>query len=316
MEDRQIFERVQCGGLGMSKFYVGEDTDSYKEAVRKYYEESIESHKFGCEHYESCKGKYDFDSVRDSIKIGSRYGDFRWKDKGIEKPLRTLVVGLEGIDQSIFEEKNKVPFRLTPKSTIHIVGVLKTLMMLYNVYPSGIDDENVLKKKWMELKENGCDQLYDYYALANIFKCIFKTRDEMEGNHNAKRHNKDMKTNCPMHLVKEIELLKPTIVILQSTKGSWGALSAIKNRWRTSEHIDIKLEQSHKHEHFGLYQFDTDQKDWGKFFLQIAYHPASRGKYTWRNYDVPYNLLPSIRYLRDKGIIPQENMWDEFVKLK
>ena len=82
------------------------------------------------------------------------------------------------------------------KKNNHIRG---TLMILQNIF--GIES----------------DYVYSSYALTNLMRCSFQDGDKYDNVSNVSSTS-IMKENCLKHLIKEIEILEPTIVIFQ---GEW-----------------------------------------------------------------------------------------------
>ena len=297
------------------------NTEEIKKNLAEYYDENFYKYEYGCSHYDDdCSKNMRCNSFRDSTRIGKLY-DTYWNDSNdIIRPLKTMIIGLEGVSKNTFSDKNKSDFRVEGKANFHIWDTLETLQMIYKVFNADSDSpwvENPWFNKYeihRNIHHNGISDecLYDHYALGNLFKCVFKEYPTTDNKNGVKNDN--MYTYCPKHIIEEIKILKPTIVIYQYNEGSDTMLKAIKNEfnWKVSAAPDVPAikKDGSFHEKRGLYCINTKDKDWGNFYFIMSLNPAYRGP--WKKSYVKNTLKPAIQYLEEIGVVPSKCMNDAF----
>jgi len=196
-------------------------------------------------------------------------------------PMRILVIGKEtgymkkckyGIYKD-FEMNNLIVLNNInwKKKNNHIKGTLHLLQYIYNI-----------RTKYV----------YSSYALSNLLRCSFQTVDNFK-NLSGTKDTQIMRNNCVEHLVKEIEILDPTVVI---TQGAW----AIKNnffinnlRKKFGEYTLLRPNESNGK--YGLYSFE-------KFYCITTHHPARLG--VWEAIYAYDSVWPMIDFLRLSGGLP------------
>ena len=203
-------------------------------------------------------------------------------------PIRILFIGKEtaymkklnngyGIPEN-FDANNKIALKWidSKKRNSHIEGTRLILRNIYNVES---------------------DYVYSSYALSNLLRCSFQDEDKRY-KASSTRDTKEMRDNCVVHLIEEIKILKPTIII---TQGAW----AVSGR-RTF--IDIltdrfgkyDLLKKNKNEKYGLYRFGT-------FYCVTTHHPGRLA--VWKKNLANDSVWPMIDYMRNKEkCLPSEKM--------
>lgn len=197
------------------------------------------------------------------------------------KPIRILIIGKEtgymknteyGTAKKFHENTLNVLNCINwDKKNNHIKGTLKTLQYIYN-----LDTEYV----------------YSSYVLTNLLRCSFQdfTRSDSVS---AVHDTSTMRKNCYKHLIKEIEILEPTLVIAQgewSTKKN-GLIDVLNKRY----HYQVKCIMQNKSKKYGLYQTPD-------FMCITSHHPAILGN--WIKNLAPDSLWPMLDYLKTTGHIP------------
>ena len=87
----------------------------------------------------------------------------------------------------------------------HYFGLYYTaLLILTDIIPKDTKQDTLKEYEGLE----------EQYCLTNYFKCAFKKKDERNIIHGVKTNSK-MKRYCPALLVKEIDHLRPDIVVIQ-----------------------------------------------------------------------------------------------------
>lgn len=196
-------------------------------------------------------------------------------------PIRVFVIGKEtgymknmamGIAKD-FETNNLIVLNCInwEKKNNHIKGTLSILQKIYNI-----------KTKY----------IYSSYALSNLLRCSFQTVEKFK-NRSRTKDTQKMRDNCVEHLIKEIKILDPTIVI---TQGAW----AIKNNFFTNvlkenfgNYSTVKLNESNGK--YGLYKFND-------FHCITTHHPARLEP--WVKNLAPDSVWPMIDELHLSGCLP------------
>ncbi len=288
----------------MSKVeFKPKETKKSKEALKGYFDDEFLKCKNGCKHFDSCRKGFrknkERTSFNDCIRIG-KYYDTIINDK----PLRILVIGIEGIftEGQNFDKKNNGDFRLSNEcNNHHIVGTLETLLRIYKA-------KDEVQEYWEDHMINKNDILYDSYALTNAFKCVFKSENTENNDEGPK--NKKMFQNCFTHLIREIKELAPTIII---TQGRWSDrynnlfIKTLMNEEMFISQGKIKEAAADGYDNLGLYEFKYNNRP---MYVLLSLHPARiRG-----NHDklkaVQYKQL---EYLRLNGVIPKESVLREYI---
>ena len=161
---------------------------------------------FNCPHFEECSGSMEPNNKLKfyRTRIGSKYD---------EEQIKILVVGQEDVGEgkkyTCCEPCTMADAGYNPhylKTFYTVAQVLLTIDELPNDYTKDIRQE-----KFEELRHR--------FAITNYYKCAFSNND----NNSRVAHSSVMEKNCSNHLIEEIKMLKPDIVILQgkSHKTFW-----------------------------------------------------------------------------------------------
>lgn len=131
------------------------------------------------------------------LKLGNDYG------KGIPK---IMFVGKEGVNSA---QKIESPQKVSEArhNNSHYFGTILTLAYMLKK----IDGNMFVKENKSQEFLSNFDYLCSKMCLTNYYKCAFRDDDK---NHNIRTNGK-MKKHCPIILAREIETLKPNIIIIQ-----------------------------------------------------------------------------------------------------
>lgn len=228
-----------------------------------------------CNNSMSCENKSRFYRTR----IGSNYNN---------EPTRILVVGQEDVGEGkqysccepcTMEEAGYNPHYLrTFYSVAHI--------LLNDELPKDYSKQNMCYPQFEELRHS--------FALTNYYKCVFS-----DNAHNSNiSHSKIMERNCSENLIKEIEILKPDILIMQGKnhKTFWNNINyeGVPNTLKT-------ILINNKNYEIGLYKTTINGKT---TYIVDSYHPTSRG--IWENEDMLKHfimLLKTAKRLCDNSVM-------------
>lgn len=225
---------------------MSKQVETLKKELNEMYRTAFEN----CEkcNYEHCgihktsykdKIKYDY-----AAHLGEKYGEGKYK---------VLFVGKEGLKHH--EEVDKTQSILNTKpNNKHYLGTIYTLALLNDKKPESM--------KLNDLKEY--ENIHKQFCLTNYFKCAFLEENDDTQKVRGLPGNTYMKDHCYEILIKEIEILKPDLVIIQgkfTTKPFWDALD--------EEH---KAKLLYKNAKISLYKYTLKNRT---FCVLWSYHPAS-----------------------------------------
>lgn len=207
-----------------------------------------------------------------------------------DKPIRILIVGKENAYMKNMEYGTSPNFKQNCLNILNCINwehknnhIKGTLMILQNIL--GADS----------------DYVYASYALTNLMRCSFQDENIINNVSNV-NSTSVMKENCLRHLIKEIEILEPTLIILQ---GEW----AISGKTTTVDKLYNYYQEEKKcllknsNGKYGLYEFD-------KFMLMTCHHPAILGN--WIKNLAPDSVWPALDYLRKINFLPDVNKMDGY----
>lgn len=183
---------------------------------------------FRCPHFEECKGsRQPGDDFREGIMshVGRRYDLTRG-----DRPLRIMVVGQEsglpkGTNANSYaarvslesryeqvrvragEERRYIAQDGLPGRNPHMRGTTSLLRVLLGDGP-GKDYEG----EWVHPVNGKPFHLFDGFALVNRLLCSAGHRGSSTG-----RPTLTMRDNCADHFTRTLEILQPTLVVLQGT---------------------------------------------------------------------------------------------------
>lgn len=168
---------------------------------------------------------------------------------------RLLIIG-----QERKEESQSFPhtYIFDSKMTRHWRGTLITVIKIFNKIQTeeikGINVEKIGKLL------NGCD-----FAFTNYYKCGFSINGNFSGD---MIHNDLMIENCGICLKKEIELLRPKLIIKQGV-----TIPSIEKLFDKHAQMEYK-ENRYKN----CKMFECEYSDGEKFYIINSYHPS---RYWW-----------------------------------
>lgn len=209
------------------------------------------------------------------LKLGSKYG--------CDIP-KIMFVGKEGVNPDT-EIKQPEKVSNVSNDNTHYFGTIHTLAyILKRISKDDFCNSSIINKS--SLSE--FDDLSDKFCLTNYFKCAFRNEDD--GNHDVKT-NTVMKKNCPIILTKEIEILKPNILIMQgkfSTAkfyGKRGTLLGICNYSKDESETLNTICESKCNISIDKYIYNETKEP---LYIIWSYHPCAHGS-TW------FNTLPEFQ---------------------
>lgn len=272
-------------GYGMSGWQF--DTDKtqkrYNLLQQFYHTTGLNAEAFSCRHYVECLASQRSGTARQYS--GGTAGLMPFYDVWYkETPVRVFIVGKETSHNADLKFGTEPNFDArsrgclntiySTKRTFHIKGTLLTLQRVFEVES---------------------DYLYACYALGNALRCAFQ-RAEVIRNTSSLTDTPKMRTNCSGYLVREIEILEPTIVI---TQGAWAVDNKLPLVDQLVEAFGVQkklLLANAQNSKYGLYEFP-------RFMLITSHHPARLG--LWKTRYAPDSLWPMIDYLKALGYLPR-----------
>ena len=201
-----------------------------------------------CSSSMSCKNKLKFYRTR----IGSNYDN---------EPIKILVVGQEDVGEgkqySCCEPCTMEDAGYNPHYLRTFYTVAQILLDSKDL-PKGFNKEHMSQGKLEDLQHS--------FALTNYYKCVFSDSNQNSDVH----HSKTMEKHCSRHLLQEIEILKPDIVIIQGKNH--------KNFWEQIDYCEVpetikRIPVGNKEYDIGLYKATVNNN---AFFVIDSYHPTSR----------------------------------------
>ena len=257
------------------------DKTSYRrKCLEEYYrKEGLNACEFSCGNYKICS-----ESQRERYKkqyIGGTCALMPFYDvsyNGI--PIRVLVVGKEtgymknekyGTAKN-FEENSLNVLNCIgwEKKNNHIKGTLYILQNIFNIHT---------------------EYVYSSYALTNLLRCSFQNETVQE-NVSATHDTAIMRKMCINHLIQEIKILEPTIIIVQ---GEWATKGCFLIREFEKVFGKSKSIMHNSNRKYGLYEFE-------EFDCMLTHHPAILGN--WVKNLAPDSVWPMLDYLRNIGRLP------------
>ena len=258
-----------------------EKTNERRSALEAYYKEcGLNACDFHCSHYERCflsqKEGYIRQYSGGTAAIMPIY-DLYYDDI----PIRVMIVGKEtgymknkefGTSTDFQENISNVLNCINwEKKNNHIKGTLYLLQYLFYIKT---------------------EYIYASYTLSNLLRCAFQ-KSSVVDTVSAVHDTVTMRKNCVDHLINEIRILQPTILI---TQGEWAIKDkgAFLNALHTAfgHYTCLKKNNSGK---YGLYQFEN-------MICITTHHPAILGNWV-KNY-APDSVYPMIDLLRKMDYIP------------
>lgn len=185
------------------------ECDNYVNNLEKMYEKYYTGKDGHCQYFDECKkciGAEPCKFSSDKAMVGEKYGN----DSSVPK---IVFVGLEGLskDEDRLDTYRNVKNIVNPSHKVynsHYKGGRYVLAYLLKGIADESQPQNALKtilKKYNETTE--------YLTLLNCYKCAFSNKSQ------GLPHTNEMEEHCQELLFKEIEILKPDIVVFQVIKG-------------------------------------------------------------------------------------------------
>ena len=260
-----------------------ERTENRFSDLNSYYSaQGLRADDFSCSHYRECECSTPSDCSKQYAGGTAALMPF-YDANYAGQDVRILIVGKENGYSASSEFGTARNFRENStnfyncinwkKKNNHMKGNLVTLAHIYGFHS---------------------EYLFAAYAASNGLKCGFQKAGKLE-NVSGLPDTKVMRENCSKHLVKEIEILEPTIVICQ---GEW----ATKNKtYLRRKLIDAGFGNGMRNgpsapRQYGLYGFNH-------FQLLLTHHPAIFGH--WKMNLAPVSLFPMLDYLKETGFLPK-----------
>ena len=175
----------------------------YKRALADMYASEFYTDDGKCKFYNECKSSVDTPECKfcsDKANFGELYGE----DPSIP---RIVVVGLEGLGKQGIVSEIEKPSLSAYNS--HYKGVRYVLAYLLSEWLAKEKPTNSLKA----VLQTYSDETISKYVLLNCYKCAFKDKSQ------GLPHTNSMMKNCVNILLREIEILKPEILIIQVVSG-------------------------------------------------------------------------------------------------
>lgn len=210
---------------------------------------------FKCPHFEECSGSMEPNNKLKfyRTRIGSKYD---------EEQIKILVVGQEDVGEG---KKYTCCEPCTMEEAGYNPHYLKTF---YSVAQILLDDKDLPKGyNKDDMSQSKYENLRHSFSLTNYYKCVFSDST----NNSGVNHSKAMEKYCSEHLIKEIEMLKPDILILQG-KGHPTFWKRIKNS--EVEKAERKSSINNKNYKLRLYEAIINDK---RTYIVDSYHPTARG---------------------------------------
>ena len=260
-----------------------------QERIKKlqvYYDKNgLNADNFFCESFSDCSKSINLKKFMKQF-AGATAAVMPFYDLEFEgKEVRILIIGKEHGYMSNLKFgilPNFIAFNETVLNCInwknmnnHMKGTRDILKYIFN-----IESENVLSA----------------YTLSDVYRCSFQKIDKFSKISNV-NSTKCMKDNCIKHLIAEIKILEPTLII---TQGEW-AVQGVNNFVKIlGDNLDQKVEclKNNSNKKYGIYKFND-------FILMTSHHPAIYGH--WKVNLAPDSVWPFIDYLKEKQYLPNNN---------
>lgn len=264
------------------KFDVKKTIERYKKLSSFYQDNGLNANNFNCKYNDKCSQSQNREHMEFQFKGGTAavmpFYDVYYKGR----PIRVLIIGKEngymrnkkyGTSDDFFDHTINVLNCINWKEkNNHIKGTLYTLNKIFNV---------------------NSEYIYSSYALTNLLRCAYQNVNKFD-NRSGVHDNITMRMNCKEYLVNEINILEPTLIIVQ---GSWGIhekigiIPILRDKYGHPK----KILYDERYSNYGLFKY----KD---FMCIISHHPAILGH--WMKNLAPITLWPFVEYLKEIDYLP------------
>lgn len=191
--------------------------DEYVKQLNEMYDEIYCNESCGncCEHWEKCKPNDPNEPVKfyfDRVKVGKEYGTIYPK---------VLFAGLEGKYGDVANYRvQEISEPDLVADNYHYNGVRYVLSYLLSKLFNKTPPKDATKT---ELFQNDFIEHLKHYCLTNIYKCAFGKSSKSRG----LTHTVEMQNECYKIFLKEIDILRPDIVVVQIVS------NRPKNLWKS-----------------------------------------------------------------------------------
>lgn len=219
-------------------------TTQRKNLLENYFRQNVISGQdFFCPNYDECRNSHQGIFYEGQLHhVGDHY-DISFFDK----PLRVMVVGQEyghGPACVSMEDRSKMVLEQTglhksfSSRNPHMRGTTSVLRLLFGI-PLGSDQ----KGEFLKVTNDDQFHLFDAFSLVNFLVC--SAVSENEGRRG--KSTPMMRRNCLVHFKKTLEILEPTVIIVQgksfwaSVQNAFGNLIKINDSLFSAEIIQKKV---------------------------------------------------------------------------
>jgi len=229
---------------------VNERREKLEELYRDFYQNNK------CKYFQTCVESIHMKSYENCI-----YNDWSAKvddnyDLLIDNiAVRVLIIGKEG---KSFSQGLTTPSKWWPEINRHYKCTYSLLKNIFSYYPSNDEDDDILTM----------------FTLSNTYSCAFRKYEEQKS---GIRNSDVQKSNCIKLRQKEIEILEPTVIVIQY------------DYLHSKDLFDDAVQRDEK----------VYYSEMAKCYIVESSHPCCR-KHPWKK-----NLDNSVKFLKDKGILPK-----------
>lgn len=230
-----------------------------------------------------------------ALRIGDRYGE----DTTVPK---VLFIGKESVvchnkvgKTSSSPSDNNPHYRCTLLTIAYLIEALHgddTKIAALNAAVEKHDFDDITTDRLLR-------DYSDIFALTNFYKCAFKGSAKRSGVKNTAAQNK----NCVGLLLKEIECIRPRIMIKQTTAGSRQfeeALQSIAEKDPAARFCGKSLYEAQE-KRISAYKYSLRPSTGSArmfpetFYVVYTYHPCARGEYSFnRSWECLKKAIDSI----------------------
>ena len=197
-----------------------------------------------------------------AAKVGENYED---------QKIKVLVIGQE--------QPNEREDKFSPPSNeAHNHHWKRTLLTIAKCLK--YDDNNILNTLEENKDMTELHKLASDFAFTNIYKCAFSKDDKWSGS--SVMHSKSMANECSQLFLKELDVLKPDLIIKQ---GKWNSDQIEK---AISNDGSIKLYKN-KAINISLYKYNYFSNK--PLYVIYAYHPTCQNPNWYKHKDALYECI-------------------------
>ena len=214
-----------------------EKTNERRLEIERYMTENVMDVEFRCSHFGDCKSSHPEQFYEGQLHHIGRYYDLLMD----EQPLRAVVVGQEygykparvGCEdryEDILKSAHLSRFKAEgnfPQRNPHMRGTTNVLRLLFGI-PLGTDHESEFINIDGELVH-----IFDAFALINYLLCSAVSNDGSSRG----MATRTMKQNCKNHFREVMQVLAPSVVIVQGKGFSQNVLKAFDSFESETDHI-------------------------------------------------------------------------------